>query len=303
MTTPKDRHKRLQDLDSPPPSTYQELENFPDLDLPPLDRNRDSEDDFTADLVEGANAGRKYLILAAGVWPSRPLDPLVRGVLIGHAVRLFKLYELMAWMISRRFGDFTLAIARMMAESIINFQYFLKHPTRRVVDTYVRQTLAFEKKLMAEVEARMHDPPWPIEERLIAGSLASFARAGIESGEIEAKEWRGLRSSQKATDLGLENLYEFVFRPGSHYVHGTWHDLYFNHLRLLDGEYVPRIEFARPRPQALEVASIATLEIIEDYLQFIFPNIDENPLLDRIQELRSWFQGMLARGEAMRASA
>ena len=109
-------------------SNYVELEELPEIDLPSLDRRRETSDDFVSDLVEVSNCVRKYLILVAGIRPSADLDPLVEGVLIGHAVRLYKLYDQLCHMVSRRHGDFTIAVARMIADTVINLRYLLENP-------------------------------------------------------------------------------------------------------------------------------------------------------------------------------
>ena len=143
----------------------------------------------------------------------------------------------------------------------------------------------------------MHDPPLPIESRMLQSIEATFDRAGVNPAGIKAGEWRWLSSAQKAREVGLEALYEFAFRVASHSVHGTWHDLEFYHLELVDGEYHPAIRFHRPRPQVLELATVACLDTAEKYLQAVVDGEDIAAILERIQSLRDWFRQMAIRHE------
>ena len=150
---------------------------------------------------------------------------------------------------------------------------------------------------MEEIMSRMHEPPLPIETRMLRSIEATFDRAGVNPAEIKAKEWRSLSSEQKARDVGLEGLYELAFRVASHNVHGTWHDLEFYHLELVDGEYRPEIRFHHPRPQILELATVASLDTADEYLQFIAEDKDVAPILERVRTLRDWFLQISRRHE------
>lgn len=305
--TEGERDELLQQLlpavfDHPPPSDLVELSELPEISLPGIDKTRIHDDDFLDDLVEAANTVRKYLMLCAGIWPTRDLDSNVRGVLIGHAVRLFKLYDHLAYLIADNRGDFTLASGRMIADTIIRFEYFLRHPDTSTVDEYIRQTLAHEKKLILEIEARMDEPPKPIEADILRSAKGFFERAGVGIGDVKSSEWQGSSTSDLAKEVGLESLYEFVFRSGSHNVHGTWHDLFYHHLEMRDGEYRPKIRYSRAAPQMLEFATIATLDVMERYLTFALPDIKENPVLEPLRELRDWFGAMTEQREARRGT-
>ena len=281
--------------DQPPPADYVSLSELPKIDLPNLEKQRASEEDFLADLIEASNSVRKYLILVAGLWPVRPLDRQSRAVLMGHMVRLFKLYDTLAILTVERRTEAAWIICRALVDTIINLTYLLKDPARS--KRYVRQSLAYEKKLMEEIQRRLQDPPLPIETRMLRSIQATFDRAGVNPAEIKAQEWRGLSSERKARAVGLEILYEFGFRVASHNTHGTWHDLEFYQLELVDGDYRPEIRFHNPRPQILELATVGSLDAVEEYLRFIAEEKDIAPVLESVRTLRDWFLQMSRRHE------
>jgi hypothetical protein len=286
---------------NPTSGGYVELRDLPEFDLPPLDRKRDTNEEFVSDLVDVSNSVRKYLILAAGVRPSAGMDPMAQGVLMGHAVRLFKLYDLLCHMVSQRQGDFTLAIGRMIADTVINLRYLLEDPISENVDGYVRATLGMEKKLILEVEMRMQDPPLPIEQRLLRDARAFFDRAGVNPDDVKPGEWRWIDSSTKAYDLGLGRLYEFGFRGSSHSIHGTWHDLYYNHLVETDEGFQPRLRYSVPRPQILDAMSVLTLDALMRYVSVVAPEFIDSPLVAALSKLKAWFSEMGALHEEQRA--
>jgi hypothetical protein len=277
-----------------PPADYEELDNLPEVDLPSLDQPRRNEGDFMRDLVEVANIVRKYLILVAGLWPIISLDPLVRSVVMGHMVRVFKLYDTLIFLTVERRTEVAWIVSRTLVDTIINLRWLLKHPNQ--CQRYVRQSLAFEKKLMEEIKSRMREPPLPIETRMLRSIEATFSRAGVNPAEIKAAEWRGLSSEQKARDVGLDSLYEFSFRGASHNVHGTWHDLEFYHLELVDGVHRPAIRFHEPRPQIVEVATIASLDAAVAYVGFAAGD-NAIEITGRLEVLRDWVSELSSRAE------
>jgi len=278
----------------PPPADYETLDELPTVTLPKVRKRRSSENDFLRDLVEAANVVRQYLVLVAGLWPARPLDRLLRGILMGHMVRVFKLYDSMMLLVVEHRGEIAPILSRVLIDTVINLRYLLRHPSDEEVGKYIQASLAYEKKLMEEVQSRMRQrpQPLPIELSMLGGIEETFRRVGVDPASITAREWRGASTFQKAREAGLEVLYEFGFRPTSHQVHGTWHDLEFYHLEEKDGQYRPETRFSPPRPQVVEMASVASLETSIAYLDFVVPGTDADEMKDRLQELLEWFVEM-----------
>jgi len=284
---------------SSPPADYEPLDQLPLVNLPNLERRRVSDSDFLADLVEAANVVRQYLALVAGLWPTRQIDRLLRGILVGHVVRMFKLYDTLIMMVVAERGEICLLLARVLVDTVINLRHLLRNPTDAEVRAYIEASLAHEKKLKNEIEKRMRRRrrPLAIERRMLRSIEMTFRRAGVHPDSIAAREWRATSTFRKAREAGLETLYEFGFRITSHEVHGTWHDLEFHHLEKKDGEYRPEPRFSQPGPQIVEMASVASLDASVAYLDFVVAGSEADEVRDKLNEVCDWFMKMSHRHE------
>jgi hypothetical protein len=115
------------------------------------------------------------------------------------------------------------------------------------------------------------------------------AASGVEIEEVNQKygDWGGgVRKRLKA--LNKEELYVAVQRLPSHAVHGTWVDLFINHLDYdaKGGVYIPHPDFALVDARLLGPIAVFALDATKVYLQRFFAHIPESMLLfERIDDL------------------
>jgi hypothetical protein len=57
-----------------------------------------------------------------------------------------------------------------------------------------------------------------------------------------------------------------AYRMGSSQIHPNWHDIVRNHLREVDGGFVPVFDVGSPRPQPLLTGALLTVLAAEAYL-------------------------------------
>lgn len=273
------------------------LNDLPDLKLPELDAKRATEDDFMRDLVAACNTVRKYLLIAAGLVPTIRRTKVERGVLIGHMVRIYKLYDTYLHLIVERRGEMAFIIVRAFTESLINLRFLIRFGNEELIRTFQIASLAYEKKLWDEIQSRKHDPILPIEERMLSSIEKTFARATVDldSVSFEDRNW-GESAYRKAQQTDLINLYEFGFRTASHFVHGTWHELEFHHLRESGDDYEPAPDYTPPKPQMIEAISVSCLEVAGDYLPHIVGD-SASEIVDRLDAMKNWFVGMVSEHE------
>lgn len=274
------------------------LWELPPLHLPELDREKSSEDNFMGDLVEGANFVNQYLVLAAGIVPTASLSKIEGGTLTGHMVRLFKLYDTYLLLIVNNRAEPAFVIQRPMAETLINLRFLLRFGNEEVFQQYQRASLAYEKRLWDEIQSRVHDPVWPIEERMLGSIRRTFERAGVDVAAVswEHRNWGG-DAYQKAVNTDFVGLYEFAFRTASNFVHGTWHEMEFHNLEDKGEYYAPRPDYTVPRPQMIEGFTIASVEVAGEYLLHILGEERSAEIRRRLQEIAAWFHEMSARHE------
>jgi len=266
--------------------------DFPPLTLPALDRARSSDDEFLSDLVDASNLVRKYLAMVASVTPDSLLTSPRYPVLAGHAVRLYKLYDTVLFLLVNNRAEMAMILLRSLAETAINFAYLLNNDDPDLIRAFHKASLAYEKKLWDEVEQRRQTPPLAIEQRMQQGVERTIARAGFALDEIawNDRDWGG-NVYQKAKQTDLIALYEFAFRPMSHNVHGTWHDLEFHHLEQDGSLYHSCLRYTNARPQLIEGATIVCLGVMRHYVQVVAlgQSLDVSA---RLEALEMWFSEM-----------
>lgn len=269
------------------------LGRFPPIELPALEAVRSSKDDFMRDLVLACNPVRKYLIVVAGLVPSEPLSKLQQGVLVGHMVRLYKLYDTVMLLVAKNRGEIALLVTRPLTETIINIRFLIRYATEEVLRAFQKASLAYEKRLWDEIQSRKSDPLLPIEERMLGSIQRTFERAGIAMNEVSwgDRHWAG-DTSQRAQKVDLVDLYEFGFRTGSHNIHGTWHELDFHHLKGHDTYYEPEPRYTSPGPQLIEMPTVLGLDVSAEYVHHVVGASGEE-LIKRLIIMRDWFSSMI----------
>ena len=276
---------------------------FSSLDLPLIDKVRESNGDFMSDIVVAANEVNKLAILAAGIIEQKTIDPEKIEVLRGNIVRLFKLYDSYLLLIVKKRTEIAFILLRSLAETIINVQYLLKHIDTDVHKKYKRASLAYEKDLEEGVirNTLERGSALPIEHRMLKSIEKTYARSGL--ADLEKEEWEktkwGLRIqdlhiSGKAKDVGLESIYNYIFVTSSHFVHGSWHEIDFHHLVKSTDKQIreAQLSYTTPTPQIAESISILLLETLRNYALALICEGSAVELIDRIDRLSSWFYKM-----------
>ncbi|MBI5763666.1 MAG: hypothetical protein HZA51_09105 [Planctomycetes bacterium] len=232
------------------------------------------------------------MMMVASVIPDASIDSARYAILAGHAVRLFKLYDTFLYLIVADRSEMAMILLRALAETAINFAFLLNNNDPNLIRTFHKASLAYEKKLWDELEQRRQTPPLPIEQRMQDGAKRAILRAGFKLEEISwsDRNWGGDVSS-KARTTDLISLYEFAFRPMSHNVHGTWHDLEFHHLEHKDGQYHPCLHYTDAQPQLIEGATVVCLGLVRLYVQVVASGQSLEISL-RLQDLEEWFRQM-----------
>src|SRR3989338_2553491 len=150
---------------------------LPKLELPPIVKDRKSNDDFMVDLIKVANDVNKAIILVSGVIAQKNIDLKKQDVLRGHLVRLYKLYDSYVFLIVKRRTEIVFIILRTLAETIINLHYLLKYIDTDVHKKYKRASLAYEKKLEESILSNIlnRKNKLPIEKRMLKSIANTFS--------------------------------------------------------------------------------------------------------------------------------
>lgn len=263
---------------------------LPPIDLPELSKDRINEDHFMEDIIEASNIVAKYLVLVSSIHPTKKLDHHYQGVIMGHMVRLYKLFDSFLYLTVDMRSETATIMLRCIVDTGINLSFLLEEDEPEIIKKYMKSSLTVEKKLWDQIHERKGETLLPIEKRMLDSVQATFKRAEIEIDSVTGKDMKWCGSTyDKALKTDMISLYENVFRGCSHNIHGTWHDLEFNHIYEKDGNFKPLIEYTRPRPQSVEVASIICLIVTIKYLNKILDENSANLVRDNLNLLIEWF--------------
>lgn len=253
---------------------------FPAVERSPVDAESLSkfttESEFTALGVDLLTEAASYVCIACCVLGDKPTWAKEQAVVGGNAVRLYKLYSLYLEQTCERKRELTDIIARLIFETAVSVRYMVAHFSTGLVDSYMRQSMRYEKKLFDLIEsniARREGVVLPIEDRMLKSLERASKAANIPLESINLKNktaWGGKNLYEKTVSIGWEPAYLAVFSGMSHNVHGSWQDLLSHHLETHDdGRFSPELEWSTPRPQPLFALGLLALEVVMDVVGFL----------------------------------
>jgi len=226
--------------------------------------------------------------------------------LIGHMVRLFKLYDTFLLLVAAGRAEVASMFHRFITETGIHLLFLMKKGTADVFDSYRRASLAYDKKLLSKAGRWKGTSRLTNEEFTGLESLtkASFEREGLKLDDVAEQEceWGGAqykKTSAKATAIGAEYQYETGFRFGSQFVHGTWRELEHCHLLRLPHGYEPNTSYTIPSSEILDIPASFAARMAVEYLVHI-TNDRKHPLVPRMAEFSEWLVRMGESGEEFR---
>jgi len=226
---------------------------------------------------------------AKGGWPRN--QAICAGLLVRIAKFMLVVTQLSA---TGNRAEVVSALNRSIMESAINLEFLIRANDDKYFDQFVKFSLGPERELydliQANVAGRKGDV-WPIERRMLESinDVCSASGVKIEDAARKYGDWGGgLRERLKALNK-KEEQYVSMQRVPSHAVHGTWVDLYKNHLEhnVKADVYSPDPRFSRVDARLLGPIALLVLEAVKPYVERFFLHIPESKLaLERIDHLR-----------------
>ena len=268
-----------------------EIERVPvvEADLPLMK----SEDDFTGLAVRLLIEIGSYACLAASITGESGHWDRDRAAIGGNIVRLYKLIDSMLDQTTQRRGELMFIILRLTFETLVNIVYLIRNFGSGLVDSYVAHSLRHERKLRDTIEANIEkrDAILPIEDRMLKSIDRAAAAAGIELSDVDPKlrtQWGGKNLYEKTKAIGWDGAYLGHFGGPSHGVHGSWHELYANHLEWDQGEgFRPKLDWAHPRPQPLFAVGVLIIDTLAEYADFLLgADLAREVFTERLSDLR-----------------
>jgi hypothetical protein len=210
-----------------------------------------------------------------------------RAIVLGHLVRIYKLYDALRYHTAKREGDICAIFIRLLVETAAKMEYLMK-ARASTFKNFVLVSYRSEKEMIADLTQKAASRPLiPIEKRMIRSVRWNLKEDRISVKElVNNRRWDldGKSFRQILTDLGRDSGYAYGFGIGSHYVHGDWFDLKTHHLQRAGGRYQPKMEQSDPDPRTACPPTILCLSYLIDFVKWNRSDIRKalRPIIERV---------------------
>lgn len=254
-------------LDDFDPHLLPALHEVPFADL----EDATEEEPFVREGFELLKEAAVLLTAVAGLRTALHSNGLARdhAIVVGHYARMIKLMKSLIRQLSDGHGgDQQIAISREFMDSVSTIVYLIRDPgdgTR--FTSYVMDSLIAEREFLKDVRKQVTqrgDLMIPIEERINRSITETLAAAGVREEDIPARRNNGWPSAQARLELLGPTAYA-AYRTGSGAVHGSFADIYKNHLSEAPEGFEIELRPQPFRPQPLLTMAMLSLLTVSDY--------------------------------------
>jgi hypothetical protein len=235
--------------------------------------------------IESGNHIRKLIVYCIGLMTKEEHEKgesefaLHEAVIVGHLVRIYKLYDQEVFFVAENKGEISSIFNRMIFETYAIMKYlmingkesimsFIKSSFKSTMQNYRfikeqgdhRELFNIEKRMIKKIENRIHLVNLSVDELLnnrnwkIDGRNFNDILAFLAQNDKKGFKW----------DLG----YSFLFGSGSAFIHGTWYDIQINHLEEKNGKFYPKYSYDSVDPRYILPSSLIPVWACIDYLNW-----------------------------------
>ena len=201
------------------------------------------------------------------------------AVIVGHLVRLYKLYDQLVYFVSENKGEIASIFIRLMFETFVVMKYLIIRG-KPSIDNFIK--ISFKSTIKQyqyikglEVEREFFD----IEKRIINKIDNRLSAVGLDASKLTLnKNWKldgltfkGILDFLKKHDSDPDRWglsYDFIFGNSSSFVHGSWGDIEINHLTQSNGQYSPKATYYPVDPRFILPASFIPIMACTDFLKW-----------------------------------
>lgn len=236
-------------------------------------REATEEEPFVQEGFELLKEAAVLLTAVAGLRTALHNNGLTRdhAIVVGHYARMVKLMKGLIRQLCDGHGGYQqIAVSREFMDSVSTVMYLLGDPgDGSRFTSYVMDSLIAEREFLKDVRVQITqrgDVMIPIERRINHSIAETLAAAGVREEDIPARRNNGWPSAQARIDLLGPTAYA-AYRTGSGAVHGSFTDIYKNHLTETAGGFEIELRAERFRPQPLLTMAMLSLLTVRDYSQ------------------------------------
>lgn len=237
--------------------------------------------------IEAGNHIRYLTLLTAGLGTEEDLIrndntyKLEDAVIIGHLIRIFKLYEQLVYFISTNQGEISSIFLRPIFEAFVHMKYliikgedsiksFIKCSYKSAIQNYKHIKKQENDRELISIEKRIIDK---IENRIERVNLTIEELSENKNWKLDGKSFKNLIDFLHKNDnnnFDWSNTYSFVFGSSSAFVHGSWYDIELNQLvyNKEKGRYSPKYDYRDVDPRYILSPSLIPLYACKDFLKW-----------------------------------
>jgi hypothetical protein len=245
---------------------------------------------LTVDLMKESGS---YIVVASQLLGSNGLWTRDQAAIGGNFIRLYKLFSAMLDQTCQNRSETSFIFSRLAFETIVNIRFLIQEYSEPLIKSYILYSLDHEYKLYKNIQNNIANRAGivlPIEDRMLKSIKRAFASSGINIEDMPDKKernWGGKNLFEKASVIGIDEGYLAMFSGPSHDIHGSWMDIYGNHLNVEEnGYFSPNPDWGWPRPQMLLTISLVSLDAVSDFIYFIGGNDALDFVSDALEDLQ-----------------
>ena len=266
------------------------------IDKAPDPATFQTNDDFMGFIVELMNSCLYVLKVSAALAPSSSIAhngfSKFTAIVVGHLVRLTKLYEGFLIHVSKGQSELALIFFRLIYETSVRMNYLIKSKSKRkTLHSFILTSYRPEKEILEDLyEKAAKRPLINIEKRMIRKIEARMRKDRISTQELmNNKIWNldGKNARELLKAVGNEKQYAYAFANGSHFVHGDWFEIDIYHADNKGRFYTPKLNFTTPDPRVACPINTLCLDTLIEYLRWRKSDPDKVvlPIVQRLLEL------------------
>lgn len=214
------------------------------------------------------------------------------AIIVGHMVRITKLYEGFLIHISKGQAELALIFFRLIFETSIRMSYMIGSKSKRkTFHSFILTSYKPEKEILEDLyEKKENRPLINIEKRMIRKIESRMQEDGISTQELmNNKTWNvdGKNARELLKALGNEKQYAYAFSNGSHFVHGDWCEINLHHVDKKGRFYIPQLNYTTPDPRIACSVNTQCLKTLIEYLVWRKSDPDKVvfPVVQKLLEL------------------
>lgn len=241
----------------------------------PFPPKHSSDDDYMRYVMEMMSYAHYLIKVSASMAPSQVVAERGytknRAIVVGHVVRLVKLYHSFTTHIGKRELQIAYIIVRLIYECIIKMKYLFL-AKRGAFRSFILTSYRAEKEILENLDLIKSQRPLMNVEKVIINKIKRRLRADrISLRQLKAnRNWKldGKDFKQILVSVKKEIDYPFLFGQGSSFIHGNWYEMSIFNLNKKGRYYLPELDFGDPDPRIALPVTIASLHSANDFLRW-----------------------------------